>query len=526
MTRNMKRKTLYIFGGLLLAAGLIYMAMRFFGRQAAAAYITAKVEQGAMDLTIQTTGELQALNSEDIKGPDGLRFLGINQVKISDLIPEGSIVKEGDYIASLDPSTLNTKIKDAENELLKLESQYTQTRLDTAIEMANLRDNLLNMKYELEQKKILLEQSKYEAPATQRQIQIDMEKAQRTYKQSQKNYKLKQQQFRAKVAEAGANTTTGQRKIENMQKLLDGFLIRAPKGGMVIYKKSWNGKKVKAGSDIYSYDMTVATLPDMSEMVSATYVNEIDISRVKPGQPVTVTVDAFPDKKFRAVVKNVANVGEELPDNDTKVFEVTLAMLDKDTMLKPAMTTNNLISTARLPATTLHIPLLAMQGRGDSLSYVVVKNGNRLERREVVAGVSGNDRVEIKAGLKKDEEVLLSLPEDVDKLELVKLDPAEKARALASPEKLVQSADTSLLREAEKQNANSDTLEAQAENNGAKEADGAAKTTATAGSAPKARSAADTTKRKSPPKEKPARKDLTEKLSPGIQQLLKDKGYK
>ena len=54
----------------------------------------------------------------------------------------------------------------------------------------------------------------------------------------------------------------------------------------------------------------VATLPNLSKMISKTYINEIDISKVKIGQRVEIGVDAFPEKKFTGEVTEVANIGE------------------------------------------------------------------------------------------------------------------------------------------------------------------------------------------------------------------------
>ncbi len=81
---------------------------------------------------------------------------------------------------------------------------------------------------------------------------------------------------------------------------------------MVIYYKEWSGEKRQVGSSVSPWDRTVATLPDLSTMVSKTYVNEIDISKVSRGQQVRVGVDAFPEKKYTGVVTSVANIGEQL----------------------------------------------------------------------------------------------------------------------------------------------------------------------------------------------------------------------
>ena len=71
------------------------------------------------DFTVKATatGELKAKRSEKIRGPAGLRQANIYQLTISDMVPEGTIVKEGDYVAKLDRSELDTKLKDIQTEI-------------------------------------------------------------------------------------------------------------------------------------------------------------------------------------------------------------------------------------------------------------------------------------------------------------------------------------------------------------------------------------------------------------------------
>ncbi len=65
----------------------------------------------------------------------------------------------------------------------------------------------------------------------------------------------------------------------------------------------------------------VALLPDLSKMITKTYVNEIDISKVRVGQPVKISIDAFPDREYNGIVTEVANIGEQRPGSDAKVLK-------------------------------------------------------------------------------------------------------------------------------------------------------------------------------------------------------------
>ena len=378
------------------------------------------VKKGPMSINVTTTGELQALNSEDIKGPFGMMAYEIYNVKISYLIAEGNQVKQGDLIAELDKSDFMSKLKDGGADLSKIESEYTQTRLDTALEMSKLRDELINEKFDMEEKKLLMEQSKYEPPSVIRQAEIDMEKAERTYKQSIKSYKLKLEQNRAKMQEKEATLSKQQSKLQQLQLMMEGLTIKAQKSGMLIYKKDWNGKKIKTGSSVNSWNPVVATLPDLSAMVSQTYVNEIDISKLKIGQNVEISVDAFPGHKYSGKIKSIENVGEQLPNTQTKVFEVNILVDQKDTLLRPAMTTSNIIQTKTLSPSTLFIPLDCIQG-SDTFNYVFAKLNGKTVKQEIVQGLSNEVNAEIKTGLNEGDMVYLSAPADADKIPLNRL---------------------------------------------------------------------------------------------------------
>ncbi len=426
----MKRKS-YIFIGILLA---VVIAIIFINpkSQKGELQITSPVEKGGFDITVSITGELQAENSEKIKGPF-LSRVGIYRMKIADLVPEGTLVDSGDFVAELDKTEITSKVDELNQQLTKVQSQYDKTQLDTALELRGLRDNLVNLKYSLEEAEITLDQSKFESPSTIRQAKISMEKAQRAYKQALENYDLKVEQKQAQMIEVGINLKTQQQKLKKLEDIRDEFTINAPKPGMVIYKKNWNGSKRKVGTEFSSWDPVVATLPDMSVMISRTFVNEIDISKVKVDQEVTIGVDAFPDKEFRGKVIEVANVGEDLPGSDAKVFEVLIRVEGSDTILRPNMTTSNIIK-AKHYDDVVFVPLESIHNN-DSLTFVYAENSSRPVKQIVEVGESNENEIIIKEGLSKANTVYLTIPENAAKLDFKGQDIYEKIKKKEVEEK-------------------------------------------------------------------------------------------
>lgn len=376
----------------------------------------AEVQQGEFEVVVTTTGELQAEVSTDIKGPEGLasRNMRFGGIKISDLVPEGTEVKAGDYVATLDRSSVDNTLKDELDRLESYQTDLLKKQLDTTISLGNLRDDLLNLKFNMEEAEITLEQSKYEPPTTIRQARITLDKAQRSYEQAQSNYTLKVKQARADIRDTELQVAKQSRKVSEMQEIIQKFVITAPSDGMVIYKREWNGSKRKVGSEVSPWDPVVATLPDLSAMISKTYVNEIDVSKVKAGQPVRLSVDAFPDKTYTGVVLSVANIGEQLPNTDAKVFEVITKIHGSDPILRPSMTTGNQIITKTF-SDVVYIPLETVFATTDSIPFVYVKDGTR---HVVVLGESNENDVIVEQGLKPGQKLYLSIPEDGDKFKL------------------------------------------------------------------------------------------------------------
>jgi hypothetical protein len=384
--------------------------------------LSTTVKKGEFKIFVAATGELKAKNSEEIKGPAGMRSAQIWQATISDMVPEGTVLKAGDYVASLDRTELETKLKEAQTEIEKILTQLEQAKIDTAIELRAIRDELVNLKFGMEEKKLQVEQSRYEPKMVIQQAEIDLQKSQRDFKQLEKKYELTQTKSIAKISEIMASLRQQELKRERLQELSDQFVVKAPKDGMVIYARSWNGK-VGPGSQISTWDPVVAELPDLSIMISKTYVNEVDISKVQKGQDVSIKVDAFPDREYSGQVIQVANVGEQLRGYDSKVFEVTVQINEVDSILRPAMTTSNEILTYTFQD-VLHIPLEALQN--DTIAYVYKKEGANVVKQEVLTGETNDNEVIVLHGLSENDEVMLTVPESTERLSFVPIDPKIK----------------------------------------------------------------------------------------------------
>lgn len=394
--------------------------------------IITDVKRGSFKVEIETTGELEAKNSVKILGPTQLRDFRIWQVVIQSIVDEGTVVKKGDWVASLDRSEFQTRFNEKQIELEKENAEFVQIQLDTTLQLRETRDKLINLKYAVEEMKIILEQSKFEPPATIKQAQINLEKAAREYEQAKENYNIKQRQNGEKMKEQSAELRKVQNEFSAMTQVLQSFTILAPEPGMVIYTKGWDGKPVKGGSQINMWDPTVATLPDLTKMMSKTYVNEVDIRKVLAGQKVEIGLDAYPEKKLSGVVIRVANVGEQRPNSDAKVFEVAVEINGTDPTLRPSMTTSNKI-IAKVIDNALVIPLECLHNQADTVTYVFKKDGINTVKQEVMIGDTNVNDVVILGGLTEKDRVYLSIPSGREKDNIALLKEMDGKRKKVQP---------------------------------------------------------------------------------------------
>ncbi|MCK7557648.1 HlyD family efflux transporter periplasmic adaptor subunit [Chitinophaga sedimenti] len=406
----MLKKKWWLIAALLgLSAIVAYVV---WGNKTVAEGVSVKAAKSNFRDVVVSPGELMAENTEYINGPSDLQSNQIYEdIKIQDMVPEGTFVKAGDRIASLDPTLVNKKIREWQAELDRAAATVAQTALDTALSMREARDGITNLKFQMEQKRLALQLSKYEPPATIRQAEIDLEKAERDLKQMEENNLLKQRQAASKMQQATAVVSRYQMQINDLNDLRGRFEIKAPKNGLLVYINDYNGKK-KTGSSVRPWDPRLAMLPDLSSMLSKTYINEVDVSKIKKDQKVGISLDAFPEVKLEGIVKSVANIGENRPGSNAKVFEVMIRLNKVDSILKPGMTTANNILINEIPNKLL-IPLEAVfseKENGKDVSFVYHKSGAAIQKREVKLGKANDETVIVDKGLEEGDEVLLAEP--------------------------------------------------------------------------------------------------------------------
>ncbi len=381
-----------------------------------------RVERGTFEIVVSGMGELEALESTQIMIPDVLsnRSIRIRSLAITDIVREGTVVKRGDYVATLDPGDVEEQLRTAQDRLEMYLNNLERAKIDSSLALSDARDQIRQALDLIEDRKIRVEQSVYESGAVQRQAQINLETAQRSHGQRMRNYTQIKRRHELSIQRALDNLENQEEEIAMLEQLRRDLRVTAPGPGLVVYARGNDGQKIRVGSHVSRWAPLIATLPDLSTLQSVVYVKEIDISKIREGLPVRIRIDAFPDEQFIGVIKRVANVGQEMPGEFFNAFKVEIEVDPQGKTLLPGMSSTNHIVVESLRESVI-IPRLAVFKSDEFGQYVYKREGLSVVRQQIETSGENDLNYRVTAGLKPGDRVFIQPPTKADGLRMVSL---------------------------------------------------------------------------------------------------------
>ena len=204
----------------------------------------------------------------------------------------------------------------------------------------------------------------------------------------------------AAAAQARADMTYAEAQLQNT-------VIRAPFAGTVVRKMAEVGESVAPippGVNISTASGAIVALADLATLEMEADVNEANVAKLTEGQPAEVTVEAFPDRKYKAVLRQVIPTADRT--KATVLTKVTL--IDKDKDLKPEMSAKvTFLEPQRADAPVavdappvkpvILVPQSAVVNRDGPKVFEIV--GDRAQMRTITTGATRGDRVIVTEGL-------------------------------------------------------------------------------------------------------------------------------
>lgn len=400
--------------GLLLPLVLVVLAFiiyRIFLTDETAESEVVEVVRDKFERYVTSMGELEAHRSTDILIPEVLRGnkIRIRQIVINDLVREGTVVEKGNYVATLDPSEVEEYIKRVTETIEMFEANLEKARMDSSLNLSQARDDIRKALDNVLDKEVKVEQSVYESKAIQRQAQIELEMAQRKYEQKKRNYQKLLRKNTLSVRRIENKLKEEKEQLAVLLKLKADLVITAPQSGVVVYVREWNGEKRKVGARVSRWDPRIAILPDLSTLLSVTYVKEIDITNIYVGMPVKIKIDAFPKEEFEGTVRSVANIGKEIAGQFLNGFKVEIEVDAKGHGLLPGMTSVNRFIIQEMDD-ELIVPREAVFVK-DSFQVVFKKTPLGIVQQKIKTGGENDEFIRVLEGLNEGDKLVLNPPD-------------------------------------------------------------------------------------------------------------------
>ena len=300
-------------------------------------------------------------------------------------VEEGMAVREGQVLARLDDSTLQAALR------------LYRAQLEAA------RQQIPESEVRLQQARIQLrrqEQLRQEGLNTPNDID---------------NARAEVDSLIARIASAQEQVKVAESQIAMQLTAIDDTVIRAPFSGVAISKDAQAGEMVSPVSAGGGFTRTgISTIVDMNSLEIEVDVNESYINRVRAGQPVSAVLDAYPDWEIPGNVITLVPTADR--QKATVLVRIAFQKLDprilpdmgvKVTFMREADTPDAPVAQAM----TL-VPQAAVK-TDSGASYVFVVKQDSVERRAITTGGTDGDRLEVLAGLKGGEQVVISPPAEL-----------------------------------------------------------------------------------------------------------------
>lgn len=316
---------------ILAAAGVLYAWQPWKTSEAGPQYRLAKLERGPLSAAVSASGTLSALVTVQV----GSQISGqIKEIRVD----FNSEVRKDQIIARLDPETFDSRVAQAEADLKAAESAAEVARGNLAVRQAEVgkaRIALDDANRNLERKRALVKQNFISA--------AELDTAQAAVDTAREQLNLAQADLavaQAQVGSARAQVAQRQAGLKQARLDLDRTIIRSPVDGVVISRNVDVGQTVAAS---FQAPVLFTIARDLRQMEVNVAVDEADVGRVRAGQKLRFTVDAFPGERFTGQVTQIRKA--PVTNNNVVTYSVMARVDNPELKLLPGMTASARILT-------------------------------------------------------------------------------------------------------------------------------------------------------------------------------------
>ncbi len=385
----------------LLAAALLCTAACGVGSSDRRVSFT--VTRADVRFTVPALGYLESTKASPIAVPQ----VPTGALKVKELAPEGSIVQPGDIVLVFDSTQLDIDLQNHNASFRSADRRIDRTQLQSQIETGSI--DVMKEVAELERDNVdafkIVDESIYSRLEILRE-EVRKDEASETILFADASILLRGQYYDIEKRILGVERGQVGGNIQRVETSLANLVLKAPIGGLILYKKNWRGGTVAVGDSLWPGNV-VLSIVDPESLALTAYVLEKDAAGVRPGAQVEVLVDARPGRGFAGTVRTIAEVSSPIERNSpVKYSEVKVDLIDAPAeLLKPGMKAEARIRSAEVTQAIV-VPRSAIKGPADA-PWVLVSSSGKAEQRRVTLGPGDHVQVAIMEGLSEGDSLIM-----------------------------------------------------------------------------------------------------------------------
>lgn len=379
---------------IVLIAGSAFAWKQYVRRQSAVDLPTAPVRQGDFAVLVHCRGSLSARRSEQITAP-----VGVQDLQIVWLAPNGGKINEGDPIVRFDHSKLDQELLEKKAALRQAQATLDQGEAQAHMRTEQDKVDIASAQYQSERAKLEASKQAIVSVSDGQKSAVDQRIAEEKVQLQGSSANLHVKSDEAKNASFRRLRDEARAELERTEKRLTQMELKSPLNGIVTYlnnmSQGWmNAQPFKVGDHVSS-GAPLAEIPDLATLEMESKVEETDRGHIAENNDVLVHVDAFPEKVFTAKLVRVSPLTEQSFEEWPPVatFRAFARIAPLDPRLRPGMNAAADIVQTKLPK-ALSIPAKALfTSQGQPVVYV--KAAGTYKRTPVTVRARNIDEVAI-----------------------------------------------------------------------------------------------------------------------------------
>lgn len=401
-----KGKLVVIATLVLAGSGVLLGSVRLSRR--APAVPTIEVKRGEFLDSLQFRGEVKAMKSVTISAP-----AEAGDLQIIKIVPEGTVVKPGDVVVEFDKTKTEQDLAQFKSALKSAQAEIGQARAQARLAEEENKTAVLKARYDVEGAKLEASKQEIVSKIEGEEAKLKLADAEQKLREAEMKQKSDQALNKATIESKVQASKKAEYDVMRAERALTQMSLSAPSSGTISLLQHWGGAGMvtyRPGDHAWP-GAAIAELPDATTLRITARVDETERGRLALNQPVTVQLNAIPERQFTGHIEQIGAIAS-LDFNGgwpiTRNFILEIGIDQSDPRFKPGITGEVTVVVDKVPNAIILPAQALFQRSGQNVAYVW--RSGEFEERPVEVGRRSGDKILVSKGVAAGDTVALRDP--------------------------------------------------------------------------------------------------------------------